>query len=353
MAANGDNTVIGTPGNDHLNGGAGADTLSGGAGDDRLNGGAGNDLLDGGFGSDTVSGDAGDDTLVYRLAENTGATDVYDGGSGIDKLRLVLTGAEWARAAVRADVTSYLAFIAANTGKNGEAKNTEFRFQAFDLRVSKIESLEVVVDGVVIDPNNPNQNHAPTVSAPVSGSGAEGSGTFSVNLLQNATDVDAGAVLHIANLDWSDNAAPGAMPAGFTVAGNAIIVDTNQLAYDGLALGETFTAHFSYDVVDEFGALVHQTASITVTGTNDTPVVQALAGDSAGTATPLIETNSPLSTSGTLTVTDADITDAVTISVFDVQVVSGFTNGMTTAQLMSFFSAGPGNISADPGSATM
>lgn len=347
MAASGDNTVIGTPGNDHLNGGAGADTLLGGAGTDKLNGGAGNDLLDGGSGSDTVSGDAGDDTLVYRLAENTGSTDIYDGGSGIDKLRLVLTGEEWARAAVRQDVANYLAFIAAALGKNGEAKNAEFRFAAFDLRVSKIENLEIVVDGVVVDPTS--TNHAPTVSAPVEGSGAEASGTFSVNLLQNASDVDAGAVLHIANLDWSDVATPGAMPAGFTVSGNTIAVDTNQPAYDGLALGETFTAHFTYDVVDEHGALVHQTATITITGTNDTPVVQALAGDSAGTATPLLETNSPLSTSGTLTVTDADITDAVALSVFDVQ-VSGFTNGMTLGQLKSFFSVTPASVAADPGS---
>ena len=347
MAASGDNTVIGGSGDDKLNGGAGTDTLLGGAGADKLNGGAGSDLLDGGSGSDTVSGDSGNDTLVYRLAENTGSTDIYDGGAGFDRLRLILTSAEWLSAAVQLDVQNYLAFIADSTLPTGEASNTEFRFTAVDLRVSKIETLEVVVDGVVIDPTNPN--HAPTVSAPVSGSGAEGSGTFSVNLLQNASDVDAGAVLHIANLDWSDVATPGAMPAGFTVNGNSISVDTNQLAYDGLALGESFETHFSYDVVDEHGALVHQTATITVIGTNDAPVVQAFAGDSAGTATPLLEINAPLSTSGTLTVIDPDLSDNVATSVHHVDVISGFTNGMIPAQLLSFFSAGPESVAADPG----
>ena len=347
MAASGDNTVIGGTGDDKLNGGTGADTLLGGAGADQLNGGAGNDLLDGGSGSDTVRGDSGNDTLVYVAAQNAAAVDIYDGGSGFDRLRLILTSAEWLSVAVQLDVQNYLAFVADHALPNGEATNTEFVFTAFDLRVSRIEALEVVVDGVVVDPTNPN--HAPTASGPVSGSGAEGSGTFSVNLLQNASDVDAGAVLHVANLDWSDQAAPGLMPAGFTFSGNSISVDTNQLAYDGLALGESSETHFSYDVVDEHGALMHQTATITVTGTNDAPVVQALAGDSAGTATPIPETNAPLSTSGTLTVTDVDLTDVVAISKPSVAVISGFTNGMTTAHLLSFFSAGPASLAADPG----
>ena len=54
-------------------------------------------------------------------------------------------------------------------------------------------------------------NDAPTVAAPVTGSGSEGSGTFSVNLLQGASDIDHGAVLHIANLVWTD-IPPGGSP---------------------------------------------------------------------------------------------------------------------------------------------
>ena len=78
-------------------------------------------------------------------------------------------------------------------------------------------------------------NDAPTVSAEVTGGGAEGSGTTSVNLLDFATDVDNGAVLHVENVVW--NEVPGNMPAGFTLVGNSIQVDTNSLAYDAMPAG--------------------------------------------------------------------------------------------------------------------
>ena len=55
-----------------------------------------------------MSGDNGNDTLVYKLAENTGSIDVYDGGSGTDTLRVELTGAEWAKAGAKADVAAFL-----------------------------------------------------------------------------------------------------------------------------------------------------------------------------------------------------------------------------------------------------
>jgi VCBS repeat-containing protein len=115
-------------------------------------------------------------------------------------------------------------------------------------------------------------NDAPTVSSAVAGGGAEGSGPATVNLLDFASDADAGAVLHVANLVWTDTG--GGLPAGFALSpdGNSISVDTDSLAYNALAQGETFTAHFGYDVVDEHGASVHQTAAVTIAGTNDAPV---------------------------------------------------------------------------------
>ena len=103
------------------------------------------------------------DVLIYRQSENAGATDTYDGGSGIDTIRLELTRAQSLNATLQADIAEYLQFLAANTLPNGQAKNTEFRFDAFDLRVSKIENLVVVVDGVVIDV------HAPVVLADTNG----------------------------------------------------------------------------------------------------------------------------------------------------------------------------------------
>ena len=104
----GNNTLNGTNGSDLLLGAGGNDTLNGGGGIDILSGGGGNDVLNGGSGSDLVSGDAGNDLLIYKMSENKGSIDLYDGGSGTDTLRLELTGAEWAKAGVKADVASFL-----------------------------------------------------------------------------------------------------------------------------------------------------------------------------------------------------------------------------------------------------
>ena len=76
--------------------------------------------------------------------------------------------------------------------------------------------------------------------------------------------------------------------------------------------------------------------------------MSAQSGDSAGTATPLQETNAGLTAGGTLTVTDVDLTDNVNMSIFDVS-HSGPTGGLTDAQLLSYFSVVPGSLAADPG----
>jgi VCBS repeat-containing protein len=148
----------------------------------------------------------------------------------------------------------------------GEAAPT-FSIQADD--GAALNHLSATVAGTI---DFTNVNDAPTATSPVTGGGAEGSGPATVNLLNFASDADAGAVLHVANLVRTDPG--GGMPAGFALSpdGNSISVDTNSSVYNALAQGETFTAHFGYDVVDEHGASVHQTAAVTITGTNDAPV---------------------------------------------------------------------------------
>jgi len=94
--------IEGSINNDTLNGSTNAvtgvegnDLLVGYAGDDTLNGGGGNDVLRGGGGIDFLNGGAGDDILVLDQANNNDtvgdaatAGDVFDGGDGIDTLRL-------------------------------------------------------------------------------------------------------------------------------------------------------------------------------------------------------------------------------------------------------------------------
>src|SRR5207237_736620 len=56
---------------------------------------------------------------------------------------------------------------------------------------------------------------------------------------------------------------------------------TNSAA-DHLAEGESHTETFTATVTDDFGATASQVVSITVTGTNDSPVITTAAGQNAG-----------------------------------------------------------------------
>jgi hypothetical protein len=80
---NGDNTIVGSAGNDDLSGGNGDDTVQGGAGNDVLLGDNGNDTLVGGVGVDLMSGGRGDDVLVWNPGDGS---DTLDGGSGFDTM---------------------------------------------------------------------------------------------------------------------------------------------------------------------------------------------------------------------------------------------------------------------------
>ena len=320
--------TVGTTGDDRLNGGSGNDTLLGLEGDDRLNAGSGNDIVDGGSGSDIVRGDSGEDILVYRASENIGSTDIYDGGSGIDTLRLILTLAEWMNPQVQQDIASYLAFIASHTLASGQADNREFRFTAFDLRISTVEKLEVYVDGVQIDPRDQTViavNDAITTN--------EDTASLSVNLLGNDAVPDLvqsviilqGPTLGSISLttDFSDVANP-----------LALAVYTPSAALQSLAVGETATDTFTYQVTDADGDTSTATVTVTITGTNDAPVITAEAGDSAGAT--LVETDAGLNASGTLTASDVDVSDIVTASVVGVTHV-GPTGGLSDADLLSYF----------------
>ena len=285
--ASGDQTITGTSGNDHLNGGSGSDTISGGAGNDFINGGSGSDILNGQSGSDRVDGNSGNDVLIYNMSENAGATDMYDGGSGIDTLRLLLTTAQHQSAAVQADLAAFQAFLNDNTLPNGQANNREFRFTAFDLRVSKIENLQIeIVDGA---------NHAPVAVADTNGADAviesgvnpgntpfAGNSSATGNVLTNDTDVDAGDSKTVtavngsaANVGTSINGTYGSLTLGsngeWTYTLHNADADTNALAQ-----GEAATDVFTYTVSDAAGATSSTTLTINITGTNDQPNITGM-----------------------------------------------------------------------------
>ncbi len=285
MARSDKDKIDGTGGDDHLNGGARDDFLSGLAGNDRLNGGAGNDILDGGAGSDAVKGDSGNDILIYRAAENIGSADVYDGGSDVDTLRLILTSATYYSAAFQSDLARFNAFLAANVNPNNQqANNREFTFSAFNLTVSKIENLDIVIE-----------NNAPTTAPVTLAAIAEDSAgrlITQAQLLADATDPDGNA-LSAVNL---------------TIAsGNGSLIDNGNGTWTYLpALNDDTAVTFSYSVTD--GSLsAAGTAILDLTPVNDAPV----AGNNAASSN---EDTAVTLSAAALLANDSDVEgDALTI----------------------------------------
>ena len=85
----GDDTIYGNAGDDHIRGGAGDDTLYGGAGDDRVFGDGGDDTIYGGAGDDHIFAEGGNDTLYGGRGDDyvsggDGGTNLLYGGAGAD-----------------------------------------------------------------------------------------------------------------------------------------------------------------------------------------------------------------------------------------------------------------------------
>lgn len=115
----------------------------------------------------------------------------------------------------------------------------------------------------------PVVNRPPVASADVA-SAAEGGIVVTGTVAANDSDPDMGAVLTYA-------AAPNqAAISGLTFNSNGTYsFDPANAAYQSLAAGETRVVVFNYRVTDEKGAASNSTLTITVTGTNDTPVAVA------------------------------------------------------------------------------
>lgn len=265
---NGNDWLFGGSGNDGLNGGAGCDRLFGGSGCDDLNGGAGNDLLvggrghdalDGGAGSDWLFGGSGHDEITYVAAENAGDRDYADGGRGHDDLILQLTGAEWADATLQGDLGEHLDFIASRIGWRGEAHWGSFQYDAFDLKVGRVENLRVVVDGTELSAADDavdaqDDSFAGDEDSTISGNVLDdnGAGADSVPDLLGTVSLVSGpgeGVLTL-NADGSFDYVPDAQD---------------------LAVGESRTVSFVYEVTDVDGDSDRATASITIHGVNDDP----------------------------------------------------------------------------------
>ncbi|WP_162617933.1 VCBS domain-containing protein, partial [Salinicola halophilus] len=124
-------------------------------------------------------------------------------------------------------------------------------------------------------------NDAPTVAAELIADAVEDGAPVSLDLLTGATDVDSG--------DTLTAVVPNELPAGvsYDAVTGSLTLDPANAAYQDLTAGQTRDVVVDYVIRDSQGAEVAQTATFTVTGTNDAPVAQA--------ATATTEENSVLS----------------------------------------------------------
>jgi VCBS repeat-containing protein len=254
VGTKGNDTLIGTPGHDTLIGRQGNDLLIGNGGNDKLHGGKGKDILDGGSGSDKLDGSHDNDLLIYRMGQNTGARDYYDGGRGTDTLRLEFASSEWQQAGVRSDVARFLDSL--DDCRNGGW----FEFKAFNLKVTDIERLEVWVDGVKIDPRDEK------VDAVNDSATAAEDGAIAGNVLANDSVPDL-----VKSVVLVEGPAHGTL----TLDARGNYSFTPGSYFNSLAAGQTATETFKYRVTDTDGDSDTAVVTIKITGSNDGPVARA------------------------------------------------------------------------------
>ena len=114
------------------------------------------------------------------------------------------------------------------------------------------------------------------VNTAVNATMTEDDGLQSVDLLSGTSDVDAADVLSVV-------APPTLVPGGdtdynngvsFNAATNSFDIDPN--AYNDLAVGESITLIYDYQVTDGNGSTVNQTATVVINGANDAPTVSSV-----------------------------------------------------------------------------
>ncbi len=287
FAGAGNDQIFAGNGNDWVFAGTGNDIAFGGDGNDFLFGDSGNDTLDGGRGSDVVDGGTGNDTLIFTDAER-GGLDYYTGGAGQDTLVLEFAGARWANAAVKAEVVSYLNYLAGGGTGN-------FTFTTLNLVVSSLETLVVKVDGVIVNPLGTG-NTVPTGQADSYATGENGILTVS-------------PATGLGTLVGNDNTGNGAFTVEL-VAGpalGALTLNTNGTfsfnpgtAFDYLAAGQSAVETFTYRIVNSAGTSAPITVSLNIAGANDVATI-------GGTNSGLVTEDSALTTvSGAVTITDVD-----------------------------------------------
>ena len=125
------------------------------------------------------------------------------------------------------------------------------------------------------------------------------------------SDVDAGAT-HLWSLEGTPSNTYGRLVLGAATGAWTYTLDNTLTATQALREGQSVTEDYVVRVTDEFGAYVKQTITLTITGTNDVPVITNTAASLTGT---LVEAGhsddgtvvaGALTATGTLSASDVD-----------------------------------------------
>ncbi|QOL49084.1 beta strand repeat-containing protein [Massilia litorea] len=193
----------------------------------------------------------------------------------------------------------------------GQTVVDRFSYLATDGGAQSASELAITITGT---------NDAPLVSADTAQVGEDGTLVASGNLLANDHDVDAGSVLAVA--------APGTY-AG--IYGSLVLAQDGSYTYSldngsqvvqALAAGQTVVDSFSYLATDGQANAASQFA-VTITGTNDVPV---LAADSARL------TEDAAGVSGNLLANDRDVDAGTRLALTNAGTVTGSLGKLTLAQ---------------------
>ena len=140
-----------------------------------------------------------------------------------------------------------------------EGQSTELSF-AYEVRdewgAGVPQTLTVTIEG---------RNDAPTVAAALTRRVSEEDAAFTVDLLEGAADVDAGALLSAVGLVETGG------QGGWTLDGNSLVIDPDH--FDALNDGDLGVLDFVYRVQDEHGEMVEQRLTVEVEGYTDAPTI--------------------------------------------------------------------------------
>lgn len=276
-------------------------------------------IVDASSDANTINASAGDDAVFYVHSANADTSSTFKGGSGIDRLQLEFTESEWfaLNPIIQDDLSRFLSFVAANTNAAGKVTGQWFSFDAINLTVKQFESISVTVGGVEISPaDDPVSAGGDFYGAPtVLGENQ----TLTANVLDNDLFPDL-----LRSVSVVDDIPDGQGSIDFALSSNgerttAAGIPVGQFTFDPgtdfdyVALNESATTNFNYQITDADGDSQIANVLITITGTNDQPTI--ISSDDAHNGAVVEDSNpSILSTGGTLRFQDFDLSDSHTAS---------------------------------------